>query len=50
MNDALTCLHKHEYAHMDVKPSNICINSNGDFVLIDLGSVASMFFLGRNLT
>jgi len=40
MCDALTCLHTLGYAHMDIKPSNICINSNGDFILIDLGSVA----------
>ena len=25
---------------MDVKPSNICIDQNGDFVLIDFGSAA----------
>ncbi len=25
---------------MDIKPANICLRGNGDFVLIDLGSVA----------
>ena len=28
------------YNHMDIKPANICLRENGDFVLIDLGSVA----------
>lgn len=31
IGEALTCLHKQGYAHMDVKPSNICIDSNGNF-------------------
>ena len=37
MSLALDCLHAHGFAHKDVKPSNICIDSNGDFVLIDMG-------------
>lgn len=42
LSQALRLLHAHGYAHMDVKPANICISVEGDFVLIDLGSVASM--------
>ena len=41
ISSALESLHSRNFAHMDVKPSNICINDDGDFVLIDLGSVAS---------
>lgn len=51
MKSALQALHRQrnrlririlylEFAHMDVKPANICINSAGDFVLIDFGSAA----------
>ncbi|PRP75400.1 putative protein kinase, partial [Planoprotostelium fungivorum] len=39
MKNALSCLHGHQLAHMDVKPSNICIDQAGNFILIDLGSV-----------
>eukprot|EP01118_Nematostelium_gracile_P019263 TRINITY_DN8875_c0_g1_i2.p1 TRINITY_DN8875_c0_g1~~TRINITY_DN8875_c0_g1_i2.p1 ORF type:complete len:420 (-),score=76.16 TRINITY_DN8875_c0_g1_i2:36-1172(-) len=38
MKEALLFLHHNGFAHMDVKPSNICIDSNGNFILIDLGS------------
>ena len=37
---ALRYLHERGFAHMDVKPSNICVNYVKDFVLIDLGSVS----------
>ena len=40
MMEALSFIHKHGFAHMDVKPSNICINGKGDFILADLGSMA----------
>lgn len=40
MQSALAHLHSKELAHMDVKPSNILICSNGSLVLGDLGSVA----------
>ena len=36
---ALSGIHELGFNHMDVKPSNICIRENGDFVLVDLGSV-----------
>ena len=39
MRDALRRLHALGFAHMDVKPANICLSA-GAFVLIDLGSVA----------
>ncbi|PRP73763.1 protein kinase C delta type-like [Planoprotostelium fungivorum] len=39
MKNALSCLHGHQLTHMDVKPSNICIDQAGNFILIDLGSV-----------
>jgi len=34
----LEAIHTKGFAHMDVKPSNIAIERNGTFVLIDLGS------------
>ena len=37
--DALRGLHARGFAHMDVKPANICLSARL-FVLIDLGSVA----------
>ena len=40
MRDALEAVHVLGFAHMDVKPSNICVDGRGDFVLIDLGSIA----------
>lgn len=39
MCDGLRYLHSLGFAHMDVKPSNICV-SPGEFVLIDLGSIS----------
>jgi hypothetical protein len=41
MVTVLNSLHAMNLAHMDVKPANICISTDGlDFVLIDVGSVA----------
>jgi serine/threonine protein kinase len=40
MSSVLSYLHAFKFAHMDVKPSNICLDSNGNFILIDLGSIA----------
>eukprot|EP01113_Clastostelium_recurvatum_P048603 TRINITY_DN888_c0_g4_i2.p1 TRINITY_DN888_c0_g4~~TRINITY_DN888_c0_g4_i2.p1 ORF type:complete len:336 (+),score=18.43 TRINITY_DN888_c0_g4_i2:152-1159(+) len=39
MHHALQALHRHSLAHNDLKPSNICIDGDGNFILIDLGSV-----------
>ena len=36
---ALSFIHSHGFVHMDIKPSNICIDQNGLYILIDLGSV-----------
>ena len=36
---ALEYFHKKGFAYMDMKPMNVCFNSEGDVVLIDLGSV-----------
>lgn len=41
MKDALHCFHGRGYAHMDVKPANILITANGDFLLADLGSLTT---------
>jgi serine/threonine protein kinase len=38
IRNALTFVHSGEFAYMDVKPANICVNQ-GNFVLIDLGSI-----------
>ena len=38
LKDALEYLHGFQFAFMDTKPSNICIQ-DGNFILIDLGSV-----------
>jgi serine/threonine protein kinase len=40
MLQGLKSMHDLEFAHMDVKPSNIAIRHDGSFVLIDLGSTA----------
>jgi len=40
IRNAIDFLHSLNYNHMDIKPANICLRENGDFVLIDLGSVA----------
>ncbi len=36
----LEWMHALNYCHMDVKPQNIGVHANGDFVLIDLGSTS----------
>ena len=38
IRDALDFMHSDDFAFMDVKPANICVN-DGKFVLIDLGSI-----------
>jgi hypothetical protein len=40
MRVVLDSIHAMGFAHMDVKPSNICITEAADFVLIDLGSIS----------
>jgi serine/threonine protein kinase len=40
VRSAVDYLHSLNYNHMDIKPANICLRESGDFVLIDLGSVA----------
>ena len=40
IRSAVDFLHALNYNHMDIKPANICVRENGDFVLVDLGSVA----------
>ena len=40
MRTALSAIHGLGFAHMDVKPANICQTESGDFVLIDFGSIA----------
>ena len=39
IDNAIRFLHSQSYNHMDIKPANICLRENGDFVLVDLGSV-----------
>ncbi len=39
MRQALEALHGLGFAHMDVKPANICFNAASEAVLIDLGSI-----------
>ena len=39
MSAALEYIHEAEFAHMDFKPANILITSDGDFILADLGSI-----------
>jgi serine/threonine protein kinase len=40
IRSAVDFLHALNYNHMDIKPANICVRDTGDFVLVDLGSVA----------
>ena len=42
IGSALDCLHSHGFAHKDVKPDNICIDSNGRFILIDMGDTVQL--------
>jgi serine/threonine protein kinase len=39
ISEAIQFLHEEGFIHMDIKPSNICLNEAGDAVLVDLGSV-----------
>ena len=39
VRSAVDFLHSLNYNHMDIKSSNICLRENGDFMLVDLGSV-----------
>ena len=41
LSSGLSFLHDLGFAHMDVKPSNILIATNGDFILTDLGSLVT---------
>lgn len=41
MSSALQYLHNLNFAHVDVKPANICVRNRG-FVLIDLGSISRL--------
>lgn len=38
MKSALQHLHTIHFSHNDIKPSNICLGNNGEFIIIDLGS------------
>ena len=40
LNTALLSLHALGFAHMDIKPSNICLNVASAAILIDLGSIS----------
>ena len=42
MMDALSFLHQHHLAHMDVKPSNLFVDADGHFWLADFGSVRNI--------
>jgi serine/threonine protein kinase len=39
ISEAIQFLHDIDFIHMDIKLSNICLNEDGDAVLVDLGSV-----------
>mmetsp|Transcript_28160 Transcript_28160/g.40093 ORF Transcript_28160/g.40093 Transcript_28160/m.40093 type:complete len:146 (-) Transcript_28160:25-462(-) len=39
LSAGISFLHDLGFAHMDIKPSNILIATNGDFILTDLGSL-----------
>jgi len=41
LSAALSGIHALGFAHMDVKPSNICISEPRSFCLVDLGSIAA---------
>lgn len=49
MSNALSCLHQYRLAHMDVKPSNIGLNHDGDFILITLNDWV-LEFSSRKMT
>ena len=42
MSNALKSLHAMDFAHMDIKPANILVANNGDFILADFGSIVPM--------
>ena len=48
VSTALKTLHERNLSHMDIKPSNICITNNGDFVVADLGSVEQFGVASRS--
>eukprot|EP01031_Cornospumella_fuschlensis_P040246 gene40246-49041_t len=50
MASALDFLHDNEYAHMDIKPSNILFTETGHFVLADLSSLTKMNEYVNNAT
>ena len=39
LSQALEAIHTLGFAHMDIKPSNICVSESGVYCLIDLGSI-----------
>ena len=50
VSEALTGLHELGFAHGDVKPANVCVDGNGEFVLIDLDSAARFGSATRTTT
>jgi serine/threonine protein kinase len=42
MCQALEHFHRQGYLYADLKPSNICIDTDGNFILIDIGSVVKI--------
>jgi hypothetical protein len=40
LRDVVEGIHALGFAHMDIKPSNVCVTASADFFLIDVGSVA----------
>jgi serine/threonine protein kinase len=41
ISSALEYLHANHYGHKDIKPENICVNSEGKFILIDMGETVA---------
>ena len=39
MLSAIDFIHSKGFNHMDIKPSNICVNERGNYILVDLGSI-----------
>lgn len=46
----LTCLHKHRPAiiHQDIKPANVLVDDEGNFIITDFGISASVYSLFKN--